>query len=211
MTTVQSLVVNKPRIKKAVISGLPLIFTTFTMPHEIEIYMENAISFFLELVRQENLKDYVCYCVQELTTNAKKANTKRVYFSECGLNIFEPNDYQKGMEHFKETTLNNISHYLQLQKDKGLFIKLIVQIRENIIHIEVRNNAVITGAELDRVHDRLTRSQEYNSLDEAFSQIDESEGAGLGLVILILMLKKSALTQTALIFTTTKEKPLPAY
>jgi putative nucleotidyltransferase with HDIG domain len=193
MPTVQSLKVDESRIKKAIISGLPLIFTTYTMPHEIEIYMESAISVFLKLARQENLKDYVCYCVQELTTNAKKANTKRVYFKECGLNIIDPDDYQKGMEHFKETTLNNISHYLQLQKEKGLFIKLIVQIRENIIHLEVRNNSIITSIELDRVHNRLSRSQQYSSLDEAFSQIDDSEGAGLGLVILILMLKKIGL------------------
>ena len=196
MAKAQELLVDESKIKKAVQSGIPLTITTFTLPHEIEIYIEQVISLFLNHVNQEKLKDYVVYCVQELTVNAKKANTKRVYFIERGLDLSNPNDYKEGMVNFKENTLNNIAHYLQLQKEKGLYIRLIIQVKNNIIYIEVRNNVAVTKTELIRIHDKLARSRQYNSLEDALSQVlDDSEGAGLGLVILVLMLKKMGLDE----------------
>ncbi|MDR1143150.1 MAG: HDOD domain-containing protein [Spirochaetaceae bacterium] len=196
MATAQELVVDEAKIKKAVQSGIPLTITTFTLPHEIELYIEQVLLIFLKQVDQERLKDYVVYCVQELAVNAKKANTKRVYFTERGLDLSNPEDYKLGMTTFKEDTLNNIAPYLQLQKDKGLYIKLIFQIKKNIIYIEVRNNISITKMELVRIHDKLARSRQYNNLEDALSQVlDDSEGAGLGLVILVLMLKKMGLDE----------------
>ena len=194
MALTQKLVVDEAKVKKAILSGLPLTVTTFTLPREMEDYIESIIAIFLKQTGQEALKDYMGYCVRELAVNAKKANTKRVYFIENGLNISDPEDYRKGMEEFKETTLGNIEHFIELQKEMGLYIKLVLQIRENIINIEIYNNAAITRAELIRIHDRLARSRQYNSLEDALSHlIDDSEGAGLGLVILALMLKKIGL------------------
>jgi putative nucleotidyltransferase with HDIG domain len=192
----QQLVVDETKIKKAVQSGIPLTITTFTLPHEIEVYIEQVINVFLKLVEQEKLKDYIVYCVQELAVNAKKANTKRVYFMERGLDLANSEDYKEGMAGFKENTLSNIAHYLQLQKEKGLYIKLILQVKNNIINVEVRNNVAITKTELIRIHDKMARSRQYDNLEDALSQVlDDSEGAGLGLVILILMLKKMGLDE----------------
>ncbi|MDR0623416.1 MAG: HDOD domain-containing protein [Treponema sp.] len=196
MAAAQGLVVDEAKVKKAVQSGIPLTITTFTLPYEIETYIEQVIAVFLRLVDQEKLKDYIVYCVQELAVNAKKANTKRVYFTERGLDLANPDDYKEGMLNFKENTLNNIAHYLQLQKEKGLYIKLILQIKKNIIHIEIRNNVAVTKSELIRIHDKLARSRQYNNLEDALTQVlDDSEGAGLGLVILVLMLKKMGLDE----------------
>jgi putative nucleotidyltransferase with HDIG domain len=83
-----------------------------------------------------------------------------------------------------------------MQKEKGLYIKLVLQIKKYIIHIEVRNNVIITKTELIRIHDKLARSRQYDNLEDALSQVlDDSEGAGLGLVILVLMLKKIGLDE----------------
>jgi putative nucleotidyltransferase with HDIG domain len=192
----QELVVDEEKIKKAVQSGIPLTITTFTLPHEIEVYIDQVLTIFLRQVGQEKLKDYVVYCVQELAVNAKKANTKRVYFIERGSDLNNPDDYKVGMTTFKDDTLRNIGHYLQLQKDKGLYIKLIFQVKKNVIYVEIRNNIAITKIELVRIHDKLARSRQYNNLEDALSQVlDDSEGAGLGLVILVLMLKKMGLDE----------------
>jgi putative nucleotidyltransferase with HDIG domain len=192
----QEIAVDEEKVKKAIQSGIPLTITTFTLPHELEMYIEQVLTVFLKQVDQEQLKDYVTYIIQELTVNAKKANTKRVYFMEKGLDLENPDDYKQGMTNFKEETLGNISHYLQLQKEKGLYIKLILQTKRNIILIEVRNNVAVTRTELIRIHDKLARSRQFDSLEDALSQVlDSSEGAGLGLVILVLMLKKMGLDE----------------
>jgi len=188
------LVVNEGKIKKAIQSGLPLTITTYTLPKEIEIYIEQVIDAFLRHTEQTKLKDYVVYCVQELAVNAKKANTKRVFFIERGLDINNEDDYKYGMESIKKETLGNIDHYLQMQKEKGLYIKIILQIKKNIILIEIRNNVKVTKTELLRIQDKIARARQYNTLEDAMNQVlDDSEGAGLGLVILLLMLKKIGL------------------
>lgn len=204
MTSAPDLVVDEEKIKKAIQSGLPLTITTYTLPKEIEIYIGQVIDAFLRHVDQLKLKDYIIYCVQELVTNAKKANTKRVYFMERGLDINSADEYEQGMKKFKEETLSNIAHYLQLQKEKGLNIKVILQIKRNTIHIEIRNNVKATKTEQLRIHDKMARSRQYDSLEDALSCVlDDSEGAGLGLVILVLMLKKIGLDDDAFSITTT--------
>jgi putative nucleotidyltransferase with HDIG domain len=194
MASAPELVVDEEKIKKAIQSELPLTITTYTFPKEIEVYIEQVIDAFLRHTDQTKLKDYVVYCVQELVINAKKANTKRVFFMKQGLDINNEDDYIQGMESINQETLGNLAQYLQLQKENGLYIKVILQIKRNIIHIEIRNNAKITKTEKLRIHDKIARSRQYDSLEEALNQIlDDSEGAGLGLVILVLMLKKIGL------------------
>jgi putative nucleotidyltransferase with HDIG domain len=196
MAVSHEMVVDETKIKKAIQSGIPLTITTFTLPHEVEVYIEQVVTEYLRQFDQEKLKDYIVYCVQELAVNAKKANTKRVYFSERGLDMNNPDDYKQGMTNFKQDTLDDIAHYLKLQKDRGLYIKLILQNKKDTIYIEVRNNVVITRNELIRIHDKLARSRQYNSLEDALIHVlDDSEGAGLGLIIMILMLKKMGLNE----------------
>ncbi|WP_461247859.1 hypothetical protein [Treponema sp. R6D11] len=118
MDPASELVVDENKIKKAIKSGLPMTITTYTVPKEIEVYLEQVIEVFLKHTNQLKLKDYVVYCVQELVVNAKKANTKRVYFQERGLDITNPDEYKTGMEKFKDDTLSKIDYYLQLQKNR---------------------------------------------------------------------------------------------
>jgi putative nucleotidyltransferase with HDIG domain len=145
----------------------------------------------------------------ELVTNAKKANTKRVFFIEQGLDINNEKDYETGMKSFDEETIGNIGRYHQLQKEKGLHIKIALQIKRDTIHIEIRNNVKATKMERLRIHDRIVRSRQYDSLEDAFSQIlNDSEGAGLGLVILVLMLKKIGIDDDNFSITTTENNTI---
>jgi HD-like signal output (HDOD) protein len=196
MNDESALVVDEEKIKKSVQSGLPLTITTYTLPHDMEIYITQVLAVFLKHAGHEGLKDYIEYCVQELAVNAKKANTKRVYFLEKKLDLNDPDQYKEGMAGFKKDTLNNLVHFLQLQKDSGYYIKVIFIYKKESIVIEIRNNVVVTKTELMRIYDKLARSRQYNNLGDAFAQVlDDSEGAGLGLVVLVLMLKKMGLDE----------------
>lgn len=184
------------KVKMAIRAGIPLSITTYTLPHEMELYMDSVLAAFLEELNQHHMIEYLTYCLNELVTNSKKANTKRIYFKEKKLNILDKDEYERGMKSFKEETLNNIKYYLKLQKEAGLYVKLILQTRNNKIKIEVRNNVELTVEEYKRMHDKLSRAQQYTSVDQALAQVlDETEGAGLGLIIMILMLEKIGLSE----------------
>ncbi len=184
------------KIKMAIRAGIPLSITTYTLPHEMEVYMGSVLSTFLEELNQAQMIEYLTYCLNELITNAKKANTKRIYFKEKHLDINNPEEYEEGMKTCKQDTLNNIRYYLSLQKKAGLYVKLILQTRNNKIKVEIRNNSELTKSEYVRMHDKLNRAQQYTSVDQALTQVlDDTEGAGLGLIIMILMLEKIGLTE----------------
>jgi hypothetical protein len=196
MGDLEEVAVDEEKVVQAIRKEVPLVMTTYTLPRKVEKYIEKVVGLFLEYIRQSSLADNIIYCVQELVVNAKKANTKRVYFLEKGLDLNSPGDYSVGMETFREETLNNIQHYLELQREKGLYIKLLLHLKNNIITIEVRNNSIITLEELERIHKRLVKASAYNDVEEAMVNIlDDSEGAGLGLIILVLMMKKIGLSE----------------
>ena len=192
----QKVSLDNSKIKMAIRAGIPLSITTYTLPREMSEYMEQVLSAFLGELGQQHMITYLRYCLNELVTNAKKANTKRIYFKEKNLDLFNDADYEIGMKTFKDETLGDIRHYLAMQKLRGLYVKLILQTRNNRIKIEVRNNSELTFHEYKRMHDKLSRAQQYTSVDQAMTQIvDLSEGAGLGIVIMILMLEKIGLTE----------------
>jgi len=188
--------IDVEQIKRAAHDAIPLTFKTYTLPHETEIYLDKVLENFLVELGQERLKEPLSYCLRELAVNAKKANTKRVYFQEKKLDLGKDLDYELGMKTFKQETFDNLQYYLQKQKEAGLYIKVVFQTKGKTLSIMVRNNVEITRKEQIRVFDRLARSRAFSSLEEAFATVlDSSEGAGLGIVILVLMMKKIGLSE----------------
>ena len=209
MTELESHIKNVDRKKviNAVKLQLPIEVTSYTLSRNMEAYFRAVEDEFLEVCHQEHLKEYLNFCLGELLTNSKKANTKRVYFKEKGLDINNPDDYAKGMETFKEDTFTNIDHYLELQKKEGLYVKLSLQLKGDKIYIEIKNNSILTSFEADRISHKLAIAQKYDDMDEVVANvIDQSEGAGLGIIIIILMLQKVGLSKENFkIFATDKE------
>jgi HD-like signal output (HDOD) protein len=188
--------IDVEQIKRAAHTAVPLTFKTYTLPHETEIYLDKVLENFLAELGQEKLKEPLSYCLRELAVNAKKANTKRVYFQEKKLDLAKDQEYDLGMKTFKQETFDNLPYYLQKQKEMGLYIKIVFQTSGKTLNIMVRNNVEITKKEQIRVFDRLARSRAFSSLEEAFATVlDSSEGAGLGIVILVLMMKKIGLSE----------------
>lgn len=187
----QKNLVDVNKISTAIRMGLPLSVTTYTFPRTVEVYIDSVVSEFLKELHRQEMKDFLIYVINELALNAKKANTKRVYFTEKKLDINNKKDYDLGMKFFKSDTFLNIQHYLQLQKEAGLYIKVVLQYSGNSILLEVRNNSELNKTEFKRIFDKIARSKQYTSLEEVLPKIfDETEGAGLGLIISSLMLQK---------------------
>jgi hypothetical protein len=194
MSSIDEVRVDVEKVNLAIRKEIPLVMTTYTLPRKVENYIEQVVTLFLDYAKQNRMRDNVIYCIQELVVNAKKANTKRVYFIDQGLDVNDREDYQRGMATFKDDTLGNINYYLDLQRQQGLYIRIVLHLKNNTITIEVRNNAGITADELERIRSRLIKARQFNDMEDALLQmLDDSEGAGLGLVMLVIMLKKMGL------------------
>jgi putative nucleotidyltransferase with HDIG domain len=189
---------DEAQVRKAARNAVPLSIKTYTLPRETEEYIEEVLGIYLNEFGQGELKDRLAYCMKELAVNAKKANTKRIYFIEKGLDINKKEDYEVGMQNFKQETLDNIDYYLKKQQEAGLYIKVIFHTQGKKFTMSIRNNSLISRKEQMRIYDRIARSRAFNSMEEALTSVlDDSEGAGLGIVILVLMLKKIGLDEDA--------------
>ena len=70
--------IDAQKIKKALEYQVPIEVTTYTLPKSMEMYIHSVLSEFLSACHQNHMEQYLSFCLGELLTNAKKANTKRV-------------------------------------------------------------------------------------------------------------------------------------
>lgn len=201
--------VDKEKIKVAVKLHVPFEIVTYTLPHNKEMYIQEVLTVFLEETNQHHMTEYLKFCLSELLINAKKANTKRIYFKEKNLDINNPSDYEKGMKTCKEDTMNNINYYLQKQKAEGLYVKLVLKFTDDFIKIEIRNNSVLCKEEKERIQEKLRSVKQYkNPKDGYLKLLDHTEGAGLGIIIIILMLQKIGLSKENYVVSSTDKETI---
>jgi hypothetical protein len=173
----------------------PLQIKTYSFLPNAQVYVDRLLKVFLDELGVSFLYDQFSFCIRELAVNAKKANTKRIYFKRRGLDPSDPDDYRLGMESFKRETLDQQDLYRKLLKEEELYIKIEFLRWQESCSVAVRNNVEVFPEELRRVRDKISKSHRYGNLEEALGEVlDESEGAGLGIVVLILMLKKIGFT-----------------
>lgn len=189
---------TKAQIKQAVKDSIPLNFSTYTLAHDSIEKLETILELFLEELGESRIKNQLSYCIREIAENGRKANLKRIYFESKEYNINNYNDYINGMKTFKEEVYGNLSIYLEKLKKNKLYTKVSFLANSSFLTISITNNVPIMGFELKRIEERISHSRAFKTMEEAFASVmDQTEGAGLGIVILILMLKKIGLSEDA--------------
>ncbi len=194
MESNQNIKTTAEKVRNAVKSGLPVSFMTYDLSQDILQYEDNLLKLFLSEIEYSEAADKLCYCIRELSDNAYKANLKRIFFEENNLDLTDRYVYKDNIAKFKDSlqSMASDSHTRQ----RGLYVKVILRVQGQSLLIEVRNNVELSVLEYKRVHDRLSRCQQYSSIEQGMSEIiDSSEGAGLGLVIMFLTLRKLGLSE----------------
>ncbi len=179
------------KILDAIKKGQPISLKTTTLPFSIETLLDDILDKILTKYQKNELKNAISLCLKEVTGNAKKANLKRTFFRKHGLDISNPDDYDSGMEQFKAEVSDNIDLYHKLLEDMKYFIQITYQYSSEGIVVTVSNNSPVSKEELMRIRDRYEKALEYSDSEQAFyDAVDQTEGAGLGIIMTVLMLKK---------------------
>jgi len=185
-------------IQNSIRDSTPVTFRFTSFTHDQHAMMDRLVEVFLTELGQERFLEPLAYCVKELIGNAQKANIKRMYFLEKDLAITDEKDYKIGMEQFHHTLMKNASRYIHKLKEKKLDVVVTFQVSGGTLFIKVRNNAEMTPNEQSRIYERIVRARAFSSFYEALnSRIDTTEGAGLGVLILLQTLKRFGLEEDA--------------
>ena len=163
----------------------------YIIDDEVETKLENAIDMIFDSYGKKDIAGIVYTCIKELIINGTKANLKRVLFELNDININREEDYAKGMYNFKNTlTENNAIKYLKNLKEKELYILVKFEYNKEGVKIEVINNSHITTIEDKRLRDKLKQAMEYEDIAQFYmDKSDEQEGAGMGIALLVILIK----------------------
>lgn len=166
---------------------------THSLPSKTQEYMGSLLKMYLKEFGIESYYHKLNYCLSEILVNAIKANMKRIYFQEHNLSIDNPADYETGIKGFRNEMLNKKAYYLERLRNSSLYVIYSLKFEDNRLIIEVRNNSVMTEAEIERVKECIKKAGAYNPANLLDEQIDETEGAGLGIKSIILTLRSFGL------------------
>jgi len=176
----------------AIDDGKVIRVISYAMSSDVENTLDKIISRILKKYRRPDLKSLVYTCTKELAINGTKANLKRIFFIENGLDISREEDYKKGMELYKNVMREEITLQYGLKaKQQGLFVKISFLYNHNFLRIEVTNNTGITKQEEKRLREKLKKTMKYDDLMQYYldNTDDADEGAGMGIALIIIMLK----------------------
>jgi HD-like signal output (HDOD) protein len=189
-----------PADYKKAIAGREDFYVQFhTFTPEAEGAIIKSIHRYLEHYDLNYIKNQIINIIKELVNNAIKANLKRIYFTLKKLDINKTDDYRTGMESFKEEAYENIIDELQGQLEKSnLVVRVTFKATDEYLYLNVINNVPILEAELSKINARIRKAYKYRVISEAFNEVlDESEGAGLGLIMALMIFKNIGMSPEA--------------
>jgi HD-like signal output (HDOD) protein len=185
-------------IQQSVSKSIPLTFRLRSFTRDDHEVLDRVLEFFLSELGLDEIHESLSYCTKELLVNAQKAMVKRAYFRSKGLSITDPEDYKNGMRQFLQYLTKTAGMEERQLTAEDSVIVLTFHRSGGTFTIKVRNTGEMTSEEYARVTDRIIRARGFSSFYEALNTVrDVTEGAGLGIVILIQFLKRIGLGEEA--------------
>ncbi|MBL8018889.1 MAG: histidine kinase [Leptospirales bacterium] len=162
---------------------------------KVEKYILHILKLILTRYQKERLLDLVYTITKELAINGVKANQKRLFFDEHGLDINNDADYQKGILAFKKAFSDEMNEIYGIKsRQKGIYVKIFLTHSDDGLCVEIENNTPIAPAEERRLREKMKKSMAYNDIAEFYmDNMDNTEGAGLGIALIMIMMKGEGL------------------
>ncbi|MFN4244594.1 MAG: histidine kinase [Brevinematia bacterium] len=178
-------------VSKLIDEGKYFFIKFYSISEEIERRINIVITKIFEKYNRSDLSDVIYVCVKELVLNSSKANIKRIVFEENNVDISDEKSFIVGMMKFKEELSEmNLPKYLPKLIDKDLYISVAFYHSPDGVRIEVVNNVRITKFEDRRIREKLKKAMGYDDISQFYlEQGDELEGAGLGIALIVMLLK----------------------
>ena len=150
-------------------------------------FISRSLEMYLKAINREKLHNLLCLSMEEIISNCVKANIKRAYFIHNELDINVHEQYELGMKDFREMCVSQVKNLelIKCAQDLGFYVKICYAIENNTFIITIRNNAIISKEELNRIRNKIEISKNKTS-EDIFMNVDMTEGCGLG----IIMIKK---------------------
>lgn len=147
--------------------------------------------------------------MRECIFNATKANAKRLFFETEKYDITDPQRYEKLMNDFKARVLmqfESLSDPLQMSNYRADFTIIATT---DAIRIDITNNVPLLPEERERIAQRITAAAKFKDFTEVYDELyDDTEGAGLGIILTQLILRNMGITKNGFVITSSENATL---
>ncbi len=180
----------------------------YSVSEDVEMQVREIL---MEILRNHNCDDLMApiyTSIKELIINAIKANFKNIYFEDYA----PKNDshdiikYEKALELFKlEISRENSNYFEKFARRDDIKATIDLWTEENTLHVQVANPGIMTDTEFNNVIKKLRDAENCRDLaDYCMKNINDPyrEGAGLGLILIMMMLKSLKAPRDSLMITT---------
>lgn len=193
-------VADYARVRKAITTGSTVVLKTssYTAPHRE--YIDRVLSLYLYELGLLHLHNNLAYCVHELAGNARNALLKRLWFNEQQLDISDRERYAANVAAFRRAVATDTPRYLRLLEESPYHIRFLFAQNVEQVWITIENNTPMLPIERERIETKMRQAQSYQTVADAYAALaDFSEGAGLGLAMVLVILRTLGLPPEALV------------
>jgi putative nucleotidyltransferase with HDIG domain len=181
---------KKKFIYKKIISGEPINLNFKFISADVLMLIKGVITKELEKHDLHFISNTVISILRELLVNSFKANTKRIFFQINNFNIDDPQEYSKGIEKFKKDVIGDLESLKDDIFKSNLIINFNITEKSDSILFVIRNNVAIIPEEMKRINDRISVVTQQSDFISIYENVgDDTEGAGLGLALVIMFIK----------------------
>jgi len=181
------------KVDIAVSRQSPLNFVTRVLGDSGEAKLKYILNKVLGSVNREDLMELFYTSAKELIANSTKAAIKRILFEENNVSQTDDSRYDEVMGQFKENlTDKKFPFYKGKMKEKGLVVSIKFFYNENYVVMSITNNFPLLPKEEERVRQKFHNAQKYDNLFQFYMDHgDNTEGAGMGITLVEIMLAQS--------------------
>lgn len=180
----------KAKIFQKIETGEPLRINFQYVSDDILVFLNSIMARVLAKYDLHYILYSMLAIIREIVVNALKANAKRVFFESYGFDINNAEDYIKGINAFKEKVIGDFEEIREELTKSSYYINFNLDYKSNGLIFSVKNNAALLSQELVRINRRIALAMQKENFHELYEHIeDDTEGAGLGIALVVLSLK----------------------
>ncbi|MCB1320615.1 MAG: HDOD domain-containing protein, partial [Leptospiraceae bacterium] len=185
---------NPQQLLQKVLGGEKVTFDFPGMVDDRFNFISGFIFRLLSLVDMVYLSEMLLVLLKEILSNCSKANAKRIFFEQSGVDINDAEQYKKLIPQFSRSVLKEWEVFHQQNQKSNYYIHINILKHNDSLEFMVENNAGILPQEWKRIQSKMDSFKKYDDISEAFSEIrDESEGAGLGIFFTLSLLSNAGI------------------
>lgn len=182
-------------VRTALSTGREIVIVAYSLIAPTEQIINDILEYVFHRAQREDLIYPVFSSIKELTTNAIKANIKKILIDEG--NISDPTDPYEVVSVIK-SVLNEkdlLSYGAKCEK-AGLSIRIHFNISDSEFSIRVIDPFPLSREQEIRINEKIQRAYGYDDLAICYLENPDpfAEGMGLGLAMVVVLLKGSGIS-----------------